>query len=253
LYKCKKCGKVGDSIEIKSCPENILDYAKKPICKQCYQELKKIEENKLVQNKTIDKIQKTRFINGKTPGANKDWLILAIQAIGLFLFPFLIGIFFEDFLNIEYNFETMNSILILIKFLLSIIILVIFIKEANKWVDNSIIQTIIFSIFLIPYIFTMHYFIGLLLPQLFYWGIQNFEWKKSDFNIYESWKSLVILGLGLFIIGIYLFFLDLNFIAGGRGFLNLSIGYQGLILFFSGLIFTIIGIIFKIKIYKNFS
>ncbi|KYK23443.1 hypothetical protein AYK21_02510 [Thermoplasmatales archaeon SG8-52-2] len=253
MYKCEKCGKVGDSTEIKSCPENILDYAKKPICKQCYLELKKIEENKLVHDKSIEKILKTRLINGKTLGENKDWLILAIQAIGLFLFPFLIGILFDEFLNIEYNFETMNSILIFIKFLLSIIIVVIFIKEANKWVDNTVIQTIIFSVFLIPYIFTMYYFIGLLLPQLFYWGVQNFEWKKSGFNIFESWKSLVILGLGLFIIGIYLYFLDFYFKSGGRGFLNLSIGDQGLILFLSGLIFTIIGIIFKIKIYNKYS
>jgi RecJ-like exonuclease len=41
MPKCERCGLNGDVSEIKICPEQITDWANKPICKQCYLELKK--------------------------------------------------------------------------------------------------------------------------------------------------------------------------------------------------------------------
>jgi hypothetical protein len=247
LNKCIKCGKEGDSTQIKTCPEQILDYANKPICKECYIGLKKNEENKFSYSKSLDNLSKSTQFNGKIPGKYKDWLILVIQALGLFLFSYLIGYFYFEFSNSESYFEKLTITLIIVKSLFAIIVIFIFFRESKKWSDKGVFQTLIFSLLLIPYIFTMFYFIGLLLPQLFYWGVQHFEWNKSKFNIYESWKSLLILGLGLIIIGIYMLYLDLNFNSGGTGFLNLSIGDQGLLFFFFGLISTIIGLFFKIK------
>ncbi|KYK20137.1 hypothetical protein AYK21_01580 [Thermoplasmatales archaeon SG8-52-2] len=50
MPKCERCGLNGYSLELKMCPDIIPDWGNKPICKQCYIELKKLNENNFLKN-----------------------------------------------------------------------------------------------------------------------------------------------------------------------------------------------------------
>jgi hypothetical protein len=182
MPKCERCGQKGDYTQIKTCPEKITYWGKKPICKQCYLYLKEVEENKILKKKQksqiiSNKIQKTNF-NYKKRFDRKvtDWMIFIILVSGVLFIP--MPIFYYGFSERNISFFNVFETLLLINILLSIFMIIVFFKESKKYVNNPKFQTFIFGISLIPFILAIHWVLSLAIPQIAYW-----YFKKSTWNI----------------------------------------------------------------------
>lgn len=184
MSKCEKCGLEGDSTQIKPCPDQIKEWANKLICKNCYQELKKIEENKLIKDKSTDqnssKINLNNSLKNKkfTPGQGTDWKILVIQFIGFLALPPAVFYFGETIFNLSYELKNLLIRIAVIPIIL--IITYIYYREAKKWTDQYIVQSIIFGVTFIPFIISINWIEGLVYPQIVYWLIQKLSWKESN-------------------------------------------------------------------------
>jgi hypothetical protein len=178
MPKCERCGLEGDYKKIKICPEKILFWGKKPICKECYTYLKEVEENKILKQKEKSNLSKKKSLevdyNKKYTGKLTDWTIFLILFLGVLIIP--MPIFYFGFKDWNIGFLNLLGILLLINILLSIIMIIVFFIEAKKWVVNSHFQTFIFGISLIPFIFAIHWVLSLVIPQLTYWYFKRSSW-----------------------------------------------------------------------------
>ncbi|KYK23585.1 hypothetical protein AYK21_02310 [Thermoplasmatales archaeon SG8-52-2] len=177
MPKCGRCGLEGDYTQIKTCPEEITFWGKKPICKQCYLYLKEVEENKILKEKkskiNSNKSLKSNY-NKKYTSKLTDWIIFLILVLGVLIIP--MPIFYFGFKDWNISFFNLLGILLLTNIILSIVLIIIFFIEAKKRIDNPRFQTFIFGISLIPFILAIHWILSLVIPQLTYWYFKKSSW-----------------------------------------------------------------------------
>jgi len=176
MPKCERYGLNGDSLELKMCPDKITKWANKPICKQCYSELKKIEENKFSKDKST--FQYFSENNNLEKKISKRSIIIYV----LFILWIVIGVLFigavfqktsEYFDNIDsfsrhmgddfINYITFQHLLFIILFV--IIITISFLLAYCTFIKKrkSLLIGLMFSSFLLYFGFRAIYFIGFLI------------------------------------------------------------------------------------------
>ena len=174
MPKCERCGLNGDSLELKVCPDKIPDWCNKPICKQCYLELKKIENNKIIKEKSKFQHSSENNILGKKK-IKKSILIYFLITLWIVIGVLFICVIYykyseySDYIGIYDRFESPNSwinamtfnyIIFIILFIIVITIafllaLLTFIKKSQSWLVG-----LMFSSFLLYFAFQAIHFIG---------------------------------------------------------------------------------------------
>jgi hypothetical protein len=117
----------------------------------------------------------------------KDWLILGIQLIAVFV-PTLILFYLLSYAPMAGYFFLPSSIslgylyivfvVMFVNLLLSGLMISIFFKEAKNYSSKASLQTMVFGFSLVPLILMMNWLIALLLPQLVYLFYDRYSWKK---------------------------------------------------------------------------
>jgi len=176
MPKCERCGLKGDSLELKMCPNKITKWAKKSICKQCYLDLKRLEENRIFKEKSTFQFSLENNLLGKKNSKRSIliyvlvtlWIVIGILFIGtvfqrtseyfdnIVSFSRHMGSDFIDYTTFYYViFLILFVIIITFSFLLA---LCTFIKKNRFWLIG-----LMFSSFLLYFGFQAIYFIGFLI------------------------------------------------------------------------------------------
>lgn len=178
MYKCERCGLEGDSTQIKRFPDKNTYWINKPICKKCYLEIKKIEENKISKDKSTFKGSPEKIIKGRLRKKINEkpiiiyilvtmWIVIGVSTIGIVAHrtsTFWDYIESLDRVNMPDNITnamTFNYVFFIILFTIIIIISFLlayssFMKKSYSWLIG-----LMFSSFLIYFVIQVISSIGL--------------------------------------------------------------------------------------------
>ena len=174
MPKCERCGLNSDGLELKVCPDKISDWGNKSICKKCYMELKKIDNDKNLKEKYEFQYSLENNILGKKKIKRSIlvyflvtlWIVIGVLFIGAIYHKYSE---YSDYIgmydrfggpNSFTNAMTFNYIAFIILFIIVITIAFLlafftFIKKSQSWLLG-----LMFSSFLLYFAFQAIHFIG---------------------------------------------------------------------------------------------